>query len=724
MIKLADIYAKSIHYGGTTLLKHTQYVVKAIKLFAKETDFEFNEELAIKGAILHDLGKAHPYFRHKINGFNADSLYKLREISKYNHRHEISSLAFLPAFPKEEWDILIDMVIGHHKSIQNDPSEKGILDIATNERDWIHYHLLEWDEWWYCGKELIESFGFTCPFISKEEASKALNYVKSYCSQKKFGWSPWRGLLMAADHFASAFNEKTEEQLTHLFEKPDLSFFFNEDRKSDLYPLSLIESNSPKIHTIVVAPTGAGKTDFLMKRCRGRIFYTLPFQASINAMWQRLRKVIPNKDIRLLHSISKLVVKGNGNNKHIDEQVLQSLIGSSVKILTPHQLAAIVFGVKCFESIMLDLKDCDVILDEIHTYSDFSQAMVLEIIKALKYLGCRIHIGTATMPSVLYDSLLEILGGKENVYEVTLSQNSLDKFNRHIIYKHPNDFDYSKIIDVAQNENEKLLIIFNTVKAAQQAFKDIEKHYPDIPKILIHSRHKRELRVQKEKELIELFNGTKDNPGHRPCIVVSTQVVEVSLDISFDRMITECAPFDSLIQRFGRINRYRSKENIGRLKPIHIIEPKGNMLPYNMDILRKSFDEMPDNGDILSESALQSKIDRVYDTIEFKEIDMHLKFIDNQIVLKELTHCKKSVLIEALEIEGATCILECDRDNYLLSNWEKRIEMEIPIKWKTIRRYMNEYEQLEVGSHPFVVPQSKDDHEKYGLELVEHENIL
>mgnify|MGYP000856640412 CR=1 FL=1 len=726
MIKLADIYAKSIHYGGTTLLDHTKHVVATIKLFAQKIDFDFDVELAIKGAILHDLGKIHPLFRHKISGINADSLYKLRNLNKDTHRHEISSLAFLPAFPEEEWDTLIDMVIGHHKSIQNDAREKGILDIATNERDWINYHLLEWEEWWHCGKELIEDFGFSCPIISKEAAIDALSYVKTYCTRKKCGWSPWRGLLMAADHFASAFNEKTEEQLSHLFEKPDLSFYFGEDRKSELYPLSLIDTNDSRPHTIVVAPTGAGKTDFLMKRCQGRIFYTLPFQASINAMWLRFKDVIPNKDIRLLHSISKLVVKGGGNKNYIDEQILQPLVGSSIKVLTPHQMAAIVFGIKGFESVMLDLKGCDVILDEIHTYSEYSQAMVLEIIKALKYLDCRIHIGTATMPSVLYNNLLEILGGKEKVYEVTLSEDSLEEFNRHKIYKHSEDFDYTEIIDIAKKENEKMLIIFNTVNAAQQAFKNIEKdeRYCDIPKMLIHSRYKRKLRVEKEKELKELFNGTKDNPGYRPCIVVSTQVVEVSLDISFDRMITECAPFDALIQRFGRINRYRSKENIGKLKPIHIIEPKGNVLPYKMDILKKSFDEMPDNGDMLPESKLQFKIDTVYDTLALKEIDMHLKFIDNQITLKELTDCKKSILIEALEIEGATCVLESDRDNYLLSDWEKRIEMEIPINWRTIRRYVREYEQLEVGSRPIVVPQPLDEHAKYGLELVEHEKFL
>lgn len=110
-----------------------------------------------------------------------------------------------------------------------------------------------------------------------------------------------------------------------------------------------------------------------MKRTNGRVFYTLPFQASINAMWARFKDVVPNKDIRVLHAISEIVL-GKSNP---DEQLLQPLVGSSIKVLTPYQLAGIVFGISGFESILLDIKGCDVILDEVHTYSGYSRSMVL-----------------------------------------------------------------------------------------------------------------------------------------------------------------------------------------------------------------------------------------------------------------------------------------------------------------------------------------------------------
>ncbi|MEJ7740540.1 MAG: CRISPR-associated helicase Cas3' [Chitinophagaceae bacterium] len=720
MKELNEILAKSIQYGNVSLLEHTEHVVSAIEKIVSGINANFDTSIARKGAVLHDLGKAHPNFQNKINKINCNSLVAQREYEKYIHRHELSSLAFLPAFSKSEWDVIIDMVVAHHKSIQNDNKNRGILDLDDNCRDWIGNHLIEWENWYHYGKQILNHFEYDCPCISLNEAKIALAYAVQYCESKKFGWSPWRGLLKASDHFASAFNNKTNEQLKHLFEKPNIAFYNDSLRVSDLFPLSEVPVNDSRKHTLVVAPTGAGKTDFLLRRTKERFFYTLPFQASINAMWQRFKDTIPNKDIRLLHSTSRIVV-----GKNLDEQILQPLIGSAVKVLTPHQLAAIIFGTSGFESVILDIKGCDIILDEVHTYSDYSKAMVLEIVKAMLVLECRVHIGTATMPSVLYNELLKILGGPEKVYEVKLSEKVLDKFDRHEIYKYEAESDVEGVLEKAIKGKEKVLVIFNTIKKAQEAFKSYKRLFSNVPKMLIHSRFRRGDRVEREIQLKKEFNGDDyKNPGHSPCIVVATQVVEVSLDISFDRMITQCAPLDSLIQRFGRVNRKRNKDTIGKFKPIHIIAPQGSVLPYKMEVLKLSFDQLPDNGTLLKERSLQEKIDTVYPILEIKEIDMHLKFKEGNFKLKELTDNKRSVLIEALEIEGAVCILEEDRETYLTASWEERIHMEIPINWKTLSRYKSEYEQLQVGAYPFVVPQNIDEYKQFGLQLVERENVL
>ena len=690
---MKPLFAKS-KPEWTPLIVHLKQVALVSVAFAKHLGL--NEELAYNGAALHDIGKAHDYFQ---------DVLKEKVISKKTFRHEIASLFFLSAFPIEQHVALIEMVVGHHKSVRKDAGEKGLLDLE-NGYDYLNFHLGNWESWSSLGIELLNELGIKAKPISKDGAINNLEYVIEYCKKKtkERGYSEWRGLLMGADHFASAVINDTEKQVDRIFRIPNLSFF---NRTNPFYPLSLINANSDKTHTITVACTGAGKTDFLFRRCKGRVFYTLPFQASINAMFKRvsndLRKTNPDLDIRVLHAASTVVKRKNEE----EESVLQSLIGSSIKILTPHQLAAIAFGMKGFEALLLDLRDCDIILDEIHTYTGVSQAIVLKLVEILKSNHCRIHIGTATMPSVLYKKIIEILG--DDVYEVSLSEDEMNQFNRHRIHKIQSFEDAYEIIDTAIENKEKVLIVFNKVKDAQKVFVEIEERYSEIQKMLLHSRFKRGDRNQKEKQLIGLDeNGLPTyefNTSDKACIVVSTQIVEVSLDISFDEMITEAAPIDALIQRFGRINRYRTLGNEGQLKDIYVIVPpedEKSAKPYNLEIIKKSFEILPDGGDLF-EKDLQEKIDEVFTEIDFLNIEEHAVFkSDGKITIDNLTHRSKSILFELLDIDSVSCICETDESEYEIADYEKRLEMEIPVRYYAV----NKMRQSKKGNKPFIIPDS------------------
>jgi len=529
-------------------------------------------------------------------------------------------------------------------------------------------------------------------------------------------------LLMAADHFASAMSDRTLMELPNRFRIPDTSVFNPIEPGGQLFPLSDIPVTDSRIHTLLIAPTGSGKTDFLMRRCVGRrIFYTLPFQASINAMWARFCDKMPGTAVHLQHAAAPITLKQKDPIRFEEEYPLHGLIGSSVKVLTPHQLASIVFALPGFEAVMLDLQGTAVVLDEIHTYSDVSRSMVLEIVKVLLRLNCSIHIGTATMPTSLYQELLALLGSEEKTYQVALPPFQLDWHNRHQVFKLA-DWDEAKdIIEHSMANNEKLLIVCNTVKKAQAVFNSLQKQFSNHKHLLIHSRFRRKDRSQKEQLLYEFEKSTL------PCWVVATQVVEVSLDISFDRMITECAPLDALIQRFGRINRRRTLETFGKQKPVHVIAPAGDQRPYDRLIVEKTFSILPDQGAILQENTLQTLLDTVYpETPKAATIAAHIVWEDDTFRLPPLCNNHSSTLQKELEINSATCILECDRGAYETGTWDIRAGLEIPVSRKAIIRtaHVEDYQQMEVGTRPFIVPQAEIEHMEAGLILPEHDSFL
>jgi CRISPR-associated endonuclease/helicase Cas3 len=457
---------------------------------------------------------------------------------------------------------------------------------------------------------------------------------------------------------------------------------------------------------MVVASTGAGKTDYLFRRCQGRVFYTLPFQASINAMYKRVKKDLekdnPNIDIRLLHAASNVVLAG----KEKEEKIIQEHVGAAVKVLTPHQIAAIAFGTNGFEAMILDIKGCDVILDEIHTYTDITRAIVLKIIEVLKFLGCRIHIGTATMPSILYNRIIEILG-KENVLEVALNAAELKNFNRHIVHKIDSWDTANKEIIAAINDNKKVLVVCNRVKTAQEQYVQLKQQFPETDILLLHSRFTKGDRNDKERLLIGLDESGEPtgsfNTSNKACIVVSTQVVEVSIDISFDIMITEAAPLDALAQRFGRVNRKRNNETIGKLKPVFVIAPPDDekaAKPYNLEIIKRSYEVLPNN-EVLQENQLQEKIDTVFTDIDFLKIEQHSVFKENATwSIDKLTHNAKAILLDLLDIDSVNCICERDEENYRYATFEERAMMEVSTKFYVVKGLR----MIEYGTRPYIIP--------------------
>ena len=335
---------------GQNLLQHARETANLCAVMASELGL--NPKKAKRAGLLHDIGKASVVFQKRLRSKPSPL--------ELPFRHEIASLFFLKLVSPDLRPSVIDMIVAHHKSIYKDVSRTGMIDLDNEyEEDILQFHLSDFSLW------VSEAIGILAELkfpgvthetvITEEDAREAYYFALDHCRKRQKGWSQWKGLLMGADHIASAVGD-FKENVPALFADPDISFY---NRKGELYPLSLIDSDRTKKHTFVKAPTGAGKTDFLIKRCRGRIFYTLPFQASINAMYERILHDLGDhvEDIRLLHSISQLLI----GEERITEKVLQDKFGASIKVLTPHQLASIAFGIRGYESVLFDLQGCDII---------------------------------------------------------------------------------------------------------------------------------------------------------------------------------------------------------------------------------------------------------------------------------------------------------------------------------------------------------------------------
>jgi CRISPR-associated endonuclease/helicase Cas3 len=348
--------------------------------------------------------------------------------------------------------------------------------------------------------------------------------------------------------------------------------------------------------------------------------------------------------------------------------------------------------------------------------------MVEQIVRTLKALGCRVHIGSATIPKKMGKQLLSLLGGTGEVHHVRLPRTVLDTFDRHIVHRVADESVARETLQRLVAERQRVLFVSNRVDRAQERFQWIRESLSDVPAMLIHSRFRRTDRAALEREICRF----EERSG--PCEVCATQVIEVSLDISFDAMITDAAPLDALAQRFGRVNRWRPTDPGAReLKPVFVVAPPEvdrECRPYSADIVRRSYQALPPDGEVLRERWLQRRISSVYPEITTANVERH--FIlnpDGSYRVRELENRKGSVIIDALEIESATAVLRADRAEYERTPWDKRSELEIPAPWH-IHRFAQHWGRIERGSYPVVVPDEHQGRTPRPVQLREHRRTV
>lgn len=598
--------------NGQSLEEHTQDLLDVLAVF--QNAFPILPQLAYnddfwsdleKSIIFHDIGKA-------TQGFQA----LMSQKQRYAFRHEIISAIIAKNFIDNEQ--MINAILAHHKNFEK--LKKLLKEYGNNEKynqdRWIQKEFDELDLEWLKDFLALHHIEYREPqlFSIESEIKKwtVKRFKKKISELEKFQNIFLSASLSICDHNASA-------GIKEIPTIKDKHFSFLHNTPYDSYEHQKA-SWKTEGNALLIAPTGQGKTESSLgwlenqlKTRQGRAFYILPFTASINAMTRRVSSV---KDgfgdeelVGLLHGKAKFFIDEYYEKK--DGQSLNDLIEINKKIIkpfkivTPFQILKWAFGVKGFEKGFTELAGSYLIFDEIHIYDRELFRRILFFIEWLiDKLAVKVFIMTATMPSSMQEHIKYVL---KIDYEIRPDNALIESIKRHKVKLL--DSTINEQIDFIQSqidEGKSVLVVCNTVAKAQEMFKSIKCD----KKTLLHSGFNGRDRTAKEKSIQA---GRKKD---RPQLLVGTQAIEVSLDIDYDLIVTEPAPLDALLQRFGRVNRKMLKVlNDGddancfvttEIEDIH-------KFIYDAILIEKTLQELATiQNSVLNENLVQQLLDNIY----------------------------------------------------------------------------------------------------------------
>lgn len=212
-----------------------------------------------------------------------------------------------------------------------------------------------------------------------------------------------------------------------------------------------------------------------------------------------------------------------------------------------------------YEPQMATLAYSKVVIDEIQMYSPTLLAYIIYGLKEIQRYGGKFEIMTATLAPFILD-LLNIHGLKFTMPEKPFLDSKIN--HRHNVKTIHAQLESKDILEKAQGK--KTLVVCNTVQKANKLYLELKEVGVDVH--LIHSRFIKKDRSIKENEIIHAGKTT----NHNLEVWIGTQVVEASLDIDFDLLLTELSELNGLFQRMGRC--YRKRNYKGKDPNVYIFD--------------------------------------------------------------------------------------------------------------------------------------------------------
>lgn len=218
-----------------------------------------------------------------------------------------------------------------------------------------------------------------------------------------------------------------------------------------------------------------------------------------------------------------------------------------------------------------------VVFDEVHAYDDALFGALLRFLEAMP--GVPVLLMTASLPADRLQSLRQIARRVHGIELPTISgPQDLECLPRYEIASQDAD-PWSLAMEVLERGG-KVLWVSNTVDRAVSIWEEATQRGIRDPR-LYHSRFRYIDRLRRHAEVIESF----ERPGS--AFASTTQVAEMSLDLSADLLVTDLAPVPALIQRLGRLNRRSTPEANAGSKTC-VVRQVGHPLPYTAEELLES----------------------------------------------------------------------------------------------------------------------------------------
>lgn len=364
----------------------------------------------------------------------------------------------------------------------------------------------------------------------------------------------------------------------------------------------------PQEPTLVIIEdsTGSGKTEAALQLVRrlldsgaaDGLFFALPTMATSNAMYGRVERTFnllfapESGSLVLAHSASHLppwlfdsgcADFGVGPDQPSAGQAAsawfrdhrKAALHATVGVGTIDQALVAVLPTRFGQLRLSGLVGKVLVVDEVHAYDDYMRRVLSRLLTFHARLGGSAILLSATLPAAMRDEFTNAFGrpvaepteGLVSFPCLTVVSGSSERVL--LPEQSPERARFTQVewVDSTSAALERLVGVVeaggcacwirNTVRDAQAAFEDaLTRLRPDQVQ-LFHARVCLGDRLDRERDVVSRFGPTSTPAQRHGQLLIATQVVEQSLDLDFDFMVSDLAPVDLLIQRAGRICRHR-----------------------------------------------------------------------------------------------------------------------------------------------------------------------